>query len=102
MSFDPPDAGSHAGRTGEHPQRACEILGLDPLYVANEGKLVAVTPPDRAETLVETLREHPLGRNAAVIGEILSDGPGLVRQKSRVGGERIVSLLAGEPLPRIC
>ncbi len=81
---------------------ACEILGLDPLYVANEGKLVAVAPAAEAERLVETLREHPLGRNAALIGEVLADGAGLVRLKSRVGGERIVSLLAGEPLPRIC
>jgi len=81
---------------------ACEILGLDPLYVANEGKLVAVLPASDAERLMETLREHPLGRNAAVIGEVLADGPGIVRLKSRVGGERIVSLLAGEPLPRIC
>lgn len=81
---------------------ACEILGLDPLYVANEGKLVAVLPAADADRLVETLHEHPLGRNAAVVGEVLADGPGIVRLKSRVGGERMVSLLAGEPLPRIC
>lgn len=81
---------------------ACELLGLDPLYIANEGKLVAVLPAEDAETLVETLRAHPLGRNAAVIGEVLPDGPGIVRSKSRIGGERVVSLLAGEPLPRIC
>ena len=81
---------------------ACEVLGLDPLYVANEGKLVAVLPAKDAERLVEALREHPLGRQAAVIGEIAADGPGLVRATSRTGGERIVSLLAGEPLPRIC
>jgi hydrogenase expression/formation protein HypE len=83
-------------------QGACEILGLDPLYVANEGKLVAVLPAGDAERLVETLRAHPLGRNAAVIGDILPDGPGIVRSKSRIGGERVVTLLAGEPLPRIC
>jgi len=81
---------------------ACEILGLDPLYIANEGKLVAVVPDKDSDRLVETLRAHPLGRNAVVIGEILADGPGIVRAKSRIGGERIVSLLAGEPLPRIC
>jgi hydrogenase expression/formation protein HypE len=80
----------------------CEILGLDPLYIANEGKLVAVVPPQDADGVVEAIREHPLGRRAAVIGEIVSDGSGLVRLRSRVGGERIVSLLAGEPLPRIC
>lgn len=81
---------------------ACEILGLDPLYVANEGKLVAAVPAAEAERLVETLREHPLGRQAAVIGDVVADGPGIVRLRSRAGGERIVSLLAGEPLPRIC
>jgi hydrogenase expression/formation protein HypE len=81
---------------------ACEILGLDPLYVANEGKLVAVVSERESEKLVEALREHPLGRRAAVIGEIRPDGPCIVRSKSSVGGERIVSLLAGEPLPRIC
>jgi hydrogenase expression/formation protein HypE len=81
---------------------ACEILGLDPLYVANEGKLVAVVSEGEAEKLVGALREHPRGRQAAVIGQILPDGPGVVRSKSSVGGERIVSLLAGEPLPRIC
>ena len=81
---------------------ACEILGLDPLNIANEGKLVAVVPAAHAERLVEALREHPLGRNAALIGDVLAEGPGLVRLKSRVGGERVVSLLAGEPLPRIC
>ncbi|MBI3857007.1 MAG: hydrogenase expression/formation protein HypE, partial [Planctomycetes bacterium] len=83
-------------------QGACEILGLDPLYVANEGKFVAVVSAAESEKLVGTLREHPLGRNAAVVGEILPDGAGIVRSKSRIGGERIVSLLAGEPLPRIC
>lgn len=81
---------------------ACEILGLDPLHIANEGKLVAVVPAAEAERLVAVLRAHPLGRDAALIGEVLADGPGIVRLKSRVGGERIVSLLAGEPLPRIC
>jgi hydrogenase expression/formation protein HypE len=81
---------------------ACELLGLDPLYVANEGKLVAVLPAKDAERLVEAMREFPIGRNAAVIGEVVAEGAGIVRATSRVGGERIVSLLAGEPLPRIC
>jgi hydrogenase expression/formation protein HypE len=81
---------------------ACELLGLDPLHVANEGKLVAVVPAAEAERVVESLREHPLGRNAAVIGEVLPDGPGIVRLKSRAGGERVVTQPAGEPLPRIC
>jgi hydrogenase expression/formation protein HypE len=81
---------------------ACELLGLDPLHVANEGKLVAALPGADADRLVETLRGHPLGRNAAVIGEVVSDGAGIVRLKSGAGGERIVTLPAGEPLPRIC
>jgi hydrogenase expression/formation protein HypE len=81
---------------------ACELLGLDPLYVANEGKLVAVVSEGESEKLVEALREHPLGRRAAVIGRILEDGPGIVRALSSVGGERVVTLPAGEPLPRIC
>ena len=81
---------------------ACELLGLDPVYVANEGKLVAVVPPGDAEALVAAMRAHPRGRDAALIGEVVADGPGLVRMKSRAGGERVVTPLAGEPLPRIC
>ncbi len=83
-------------------QGACEMLGLDPLYVANEGKLVAVVPPEDAERLLETMRRHPLGRDAAVIGEVVADHPGMVTMRSLVGGERVVALLAGEQLPRIC
>jgi hydrogenase expression/formation protein HypE len=81
---------------------ACEMLGLDPLYVANEGKLIAVVPPEDADRLVEVLRSHPLGRDAAVIGEVVADHPGLVLLRSVVGGERVVTMLAGEQLPRIC
>ena len=81
---------------------ACELLGLDPLHVANEGKLVAVAPAAEAEALVAAMRAHPRGRDAALIGDVLADGPGLVRMVSRAGGERVVSPLAGEPLPRIC
>lgn len=81
---------------------ACELLGLDPLYVANEGKLIAVVPPDAADRAVAAMRNHPLGRDAAVIGEVVDDHPGLVVQKSLVGGERVVTMLAGEQLPRIC
>jgi hydrogenase expression/formation protein HypE len=81
---------------------ACEMLGLDPLYVANEGKLIAVVPPDDAGRLLEVMRGHPLGRNAALIGEVVADHPGLVVLRSLVGGERVVTLLAGEQLPRIC
>jgi hydrogenase expression/formation protein HypE len=81
---------------------ACEMLGLDPLYVANEGKLIAVAAPDDADRLVEAMRSHPLGRSAAIIGEVVDDHPGMVTMHSVVGGERVVTMLAGEQLPRIC
>jgi hydrogenase expression/formation protein HypE len=81
---------------------ACEMLGLDPLYVANEGKLLAVAPRAEVERLLETMRRHPLGQNAAVIGEVVADHPGMVTLRSLVGGERVVTMLAGEQLPRIC
>jgi hydrogenase expression/formation protein HypE len=83
-------------------QAACEMLGLDPLYVANEGKLVAVAPPERAPGLLETMRQHPLGKNAALIGEVVQAHPGTVVLKTLVGGQRRVAMLAGEQLPRIC
>ena len=81
---------------------ACEMLGLDPLYVANEGKLIAVAPPEQAERLLERMRQSPRGRDAAIIGEVVDEHPGLVVQQSLIGGERVVSMLAGEQLPRIC
>ena len=81
---------------------ACELLGLDPLYVANEGKLLAVVPPGDAEHVLRAMRSHPLGRNAAVIGEVVADHPGMVVMRSIIGGERVVAMLAGEQLPRIC
>ena len=81
---------------------ACEILGLDPLYVANEGKLIAIVPGDGAETLLGVMRAHPLGSNAAIIGEVVADHVGMVVMRSLVGGTRVVTMLAGEQLPRIC
>jgi hydrogenase expression/formation protein HypE len=81
---------------------ACEMLGLDPLYVANEGKLIAVTPPALADRALDAMRGHPLGRDARIIGTVVADHPGMVVLRSRVGGERVVTLLAGEQLPRIC
>jgi hydrogenase expression/formation protein HypE len=81
---------------------ACEMLGLDPLYVANEGKLMAVVPAEDAERVLEAMRKHMNGRNAAIIGEVVGDHPGLVVQRSLVGGDRVVTMLAGEQLPRIC
>jgi hydrogenase expression/formation protein HypE len=81
---------------------ACEMLGLDPLYVANEGKLIAAVPPEDAGRVLAAMRAHPLGRDAALIGEVVADHAGLVILRSRIGGERVVTLLAGEQLPRIC
>jgi hydrogenase expression/formation protein HypE len=81
---------------------ACEMLGLDPLYVANEGKLLAVVPASDAERVLKAMQAHPLGARAALIGTVVTDHPGLVTLRSRVGGDRVVTLLAGEQLPRIC
>jgi hydrogenase expression/formation protein HypE len=81
---------------------ACEMLGLDPLYVANEGKLIAVVPPEDAGRVLEAMRAHPLGRDASIIGTVVEGHPGMVVLRSRVGGSRVVTLLAGEQLPRIC
>ena len=81
---------------------ACELLGLDPLYVANEGKLVAVVAAEDAARVLDAMRGHPKGREAAVIGEVGAGDPGLVEMETRFGGRRIVDWLAGEQLPRIC
>ncbi|MBB4286466.1 hydrogenase expression/formation protein HypE [Roseospira goensis] len=81
---------------------ACELLGLDPLTVANEGKLVAICPPGRADDLVAAMRAHPLGREAARIGTVIEDADRLVQLETALGGRRVVDWLAGEQLPRIC
>ena len=81
---------------------ACELLGLDPLYVANEGKLVAVVAPEAAQILLAAMREHPLGAEAAIIGEIVADQNRFVQMTTSFGGGRIVDWLSGEQLPRIC
>jgi hydrogenase expression/formation protein HypE len=81
---------------------ACEMLGLDPLYVANEGKLIAVVPPEDADRALAAMRRHPLGKNAALVGTVVAAHAGMVILRSRVGGERVVTLLSGEQLPRIC
>ncbi|HWD18258.1 MAG TPA: hydrogenase expression/formation protein HypE [Verrucomicrobiae bacterium] len=86
----------------EEVKGACEILGLDPLYVANEGKLLAVVPAAEADRVLAAMRGHPLGRHAAVIGEVVADHPGMVIMKTRIGGTRVVDMLSGEQLPRIC
>ena len=81
---------------------ACEFLGLDPLYVANEGKLVAIAPAEDAQRLLATMRAHPLGRDAAIIGEVVADPLGFVQMETTFGGRRNVDWLTGEQLPRIC
>jgi hydrogenase expression/formation protein HypE len=80
----------------------CEMLGLDPLYVANEGKLMAVVPPEDADAVLAAMRAHALGKDAAAIGAVVADHPGLVVLRSLIGGERVVTPMAGELLPRIC
>jgi hydrogenase expression/formation protein HypE len=87
---------------GEEVRGACEILGLDPLYVANEGKVLAIVARDRAEAALAAMRAHPLGHEAAIIGEVVADHPGKVFLRSRIGGMRVVDMLSGEQLPRIC
>ncbi len=81
---------------------ACEFLGLDPLYVANEGKLVAICGAEDADRLVAAMRAHPLGRHAAIIGEAIADPHHFVQMDTAFGGRRIVDWLTGEQLPRIC
>jgi hydrogenase expression/formation protein HypE len=81
---------------------ACELLGLDPLYVANEGILVAFVPGSRAVAAVEAMRDHPLGEEARVIGRVIDAHPGMVVLRTTIGGSRIVDMLPGDQLPRIC
>jgi hydrogenase expression/formation protein HypE len=86
----------------EEVKGACEILGLDPLYLANEGRLVAVVPPDGADAVLAAIRAHPSGSRAAIIGEVTDERRGMVTMQTIFGGERIVDMLVGEQLPRIC
>ncbi|MBB2742034.1 UNVERIFIED_ORG: hydrogenase expression/formation protein HypE [Microbispora rosea subsp. rosea] len=81
---------------------ACELLGIDPLYVACEGRMVAVVDGDAAESALAALRGHPLGAGAAIVGRVRDDPPGLVLLKTAFGGTRIIDVLVGDPLPRIC
>ena len=86
----------------EQVDAACELLGLDPLYVANEGKLVVIVPADAAEAALAAMRDHPLGREAARIGEVTADPNHFVQIRTSFGGKRMVDWLSGEQLPRIC
>lgn len=86
----------------EEVRGACEILGLDPLYVANEGKCLAIVDPAAADTALSVLRAHPYGADTAIIGEVVADHPGRVFLRSSIGGMRVVDMISGEQLPRIC
>ncbi|OGW39538.1 MAG: hydrogenase expression/formation protein HypE [Nitrospirae bacterium RBG_13_39_12] len=81
---------------------ACELLGFDPLYVANEGILIAIVKADMAELLINTMKKHPLGGNACVIGDVKEDPSEMVLLKTSIGGTRIIEMLSGDQLPRIC
>ncbi len=87
---------------GEGVRGVCELLGLDPLYLANEGKLIVVAPPQEAEPALEVMRAHALGAQAAIIGAVGESPAGRVWLQTAVGGRRILDMLAGEALPRIC
>src|SRR3984885_15100402 len=81
---------------------ACEVLGLDPLYVANEGKLLAIVAPEMAQAVLGQMQQHELGRDAAIIGEVVAEHPGMVLMKTQIGGTRVLDVMFGEQLPRIC
>jgi hydrogenase expression/formation protein HypE len=81
---------------------ACELLGLDPLYVANEGKLVCICPQQDAGRVLQVMQAHPLGQQSAIIGEVIEDEHGFVQMETGFGGSRVVDWLTGEQLPRIC
>jgi hydrogenase expression/formation protein HypE len=80
----------------------CEILGLDPLYLANEGKIVSIVPPEQSQSALDAMRSHPLGRAGSAIGRVTSGEAGRVTMRTVFGGRRIVDMLVGEQLPRIC
>jgi hydrogenase expression/formation protein HypE len=86
----------------EEVRGACEMLGLDPLYVANEGKLIAIVAPSAAQNALRALQSHPLGKDAAMIGRVTTNHPRMVVMRTPLGTTRIVDMLAGDQLPRIC
>jgi hydrogenase expression/formation protein HypE len=94
----------HEGQLPVNPEVAgiCELLGFDPLYLANEGKLLCFVPADQADNVLAAVRKDAYGHAACIIGEVVAEHPGRVVLKTRIGGERIVDMLAGEQLPRIC
>jgi hydrogenase expression/formation protein HypE len=92
----------HAIPVDPEVRGACEILGLDPLTIANEGKMLAIVAPEQAELALKTLRSHPLGRAAALIGTVQEEPAGMVFLRTDIGGMRVLDMLVGDPLPRIC
>jgi len=83
-------------------QAACDMLGMDPIYVANEGKLVAMLPATHAEAALAAMRAHPIGKNAAIIGRVVEQHARMVVARTAIGGTRVVDMQIGEQLPRIC
>ncbi|MBW3624493.1 MAG: hydrogenase expression/formation protein HypE [Armatimonadetes bacterium] len=83
-------------------QGACEILGLDPLYIANEGRLLVIAPPEGVDVLLRTMRNHEFGAGSRIIGEVFTEPQSMVFLRTEIGGTRVVDMLAGDPLPRIC
>ena len=83
-------------------QSACELLGLDPIYVANEGKIVAIVSSSAADAVLEAMRRHSLGGDAAIIGKVVAERPGMLTAKTKIGGTRVIPMQIGEQLPRIC
>ncbi len=86
----------------DNVRAACEILGFDPLYVANEGKLIAIVASHDAENILAAMKRHPFGTESAIIGEVTNDHPSVVVLQTAIGGERVVDMMSGEQLPRIC
>jgi hydrogenase expression/formation protein HypE len=86
----------------ESVKGACEVLGLDPLYVANEGKLLALVVPEMADAVLQQMQQHHLGHDAVIIGEVVETHPGMVLMKTEIGGTRVLDVMFGEQLPRIC
>ncbi len=83
-------------------QSACELLGMDPIYVANEGKLVAIVSQSEAHSVLNAMRRHPLGSDSEIIGVVVAERPGMVTAKTKIGGTRVIPMQIGEQLPRIC
>jgi hydrogenase expression/formation protein HypE len=89
-------------RVAEGVRAVCELLGLDPLYLANEGKIVAVVKKDCAGEVLKKMKENPLGRESEIIGEVVAELNGRICLRTRIGGTRILDMLAGVQMPRIC